>query len=169
MHRDFLKYSIDKLNQYEARIETCLDKLTYEQIWARGAERQNAVGNLVLHLFGNLAQWILSGVGGAPDHRDRDAEFAARGDVSADELKLRLRESVKETVAVIAALTPEQLAERIAVQGYDVSKLHAVYHVVSHFSEHAGQIIFATKLFTSDDLGFYRHLANPLHGNLTPP
>ena len=168
MHSDFLKYSSDKLNQYEARIETCLDKLSDQQIWTRGAERQNAVGNLVLHLCGNLGQWILSGVGGAPDHRDRDAEFAARGDVSAGELKERIRERVKETVAVIAALTAEQLVERTVVQGYDVSKLHAVYHVVSHFSEHAGQIVFATKLFTSDDLGFYRHLANPLHGHGTP-
>ncbi len=168
MHLDFLKYSTGKLNQYESRIETCLDKLTSEQIWTRGAEKQNAVGNLVLHLCGNLGQWILSGVGGAPDHRDRDAEFAARGDVSAGELKLRIRERVKKTVAVIAALTPEQLVERTVVQGYDVSKLHAVYHVVSHFSEHAGQIVFATKLFTSDDLGFYRHLANPLHGDKTP-
>jgi uncharacterized damage-inducible protein DinB len=168
MHRDFLKYSTDKLKQYESRIEKCLDTLTPEQIWARGAESQNAVGNLVLHLCGNLGQWILSGVDGAPDLRDRDAEFAARGDVSADELKQRIRRRVEETVAVIGAMTPEQLMERTVVQGYDVSKLHAVYHVVSHFSEHAGQIIFATKLFTSEDLGFYRHLANPLHGNKTP-
>jgi uncharacterized damage-inducible protein DinB len=168
MHRDFLKYSTDKLKQYESRIETCLDKLTYEQIWARGTEKQNAVGNLVLHLCGNLGQWILSGVGGAPDLRDRDGEFAARGDVCGDELKQRLRQRVEETVMVIGALTPEQLVERTVVQGYDVSKLHAVYHVVSHFSEHAGQIVFATKLFTSEDLGFYRHLANPLHGYKTP-
>ncbi len=168
MHRDFLKYSTDKLKQYESRIETCLDKLSYNQIWARDTEKQNAVGNLVLHLCGNLGQWILAGVAGEPDLRDRDAEFAARGDVSADELKQRIRRRVDETVAVIAALTPEQLMERTVVQGYDVSKLHAVYHVVSHFSEHAGQIIFATKLFTSDDLGFYRHLANPLHGGGTP-
>jgi len=168
MHRDFLKYSTGKLTQYESRIETCLDKLTYEQIWARDTDKQNAVGNLVLHLCGNLGQWILSGVAGAPDHRDRDAEFAARGDVSADELKARLRDRVNETVAVIQTLTPEQLVERIVVQGYDVSKLHAVYHVVSHFSEHAGQIFFATKLFTSDDLGFYKHLANPLHGATLP-
>ena len=168
MHKDFLKYSVDKLEQYEKRIEKCLDMLTEDQIWAREAENQNAVGNLVLHLCGNLGQWILSGVGGAPDHRDRDAEFAARGSVSAEQLKERLRSRVAETVAVIRQLTPEQLIERTVVQGYDVSKLHAVYHVVSHFSEHAGQIVFATKLFTSEDLGFYRHLANPLHGNKTP-
>jgi len=168
MHRDFLKYSTDKLQQYESRIEKCLDTLTPEQIWARTAETQNAVGNLVLHLAGNLGQWILSGVAGAPDHRDRDAEFAARGNVDASELKHRLRQRVDETVAVISALTPEQLMEHTVVQGYDVSKLHAVYHVVSHFSEHAGQIVFATKLFTSQDLGFYRHLQNPLHGSKTP-
>ncbi|MEP6537691.1 MAG: DUF1572 family protein [Bryobacteraceae bacterium] len=168
MHRDFLKYSTGKLTQYEERIETCLDKLTYDQIWARDTDKQNAVGNLVLHLCGNLGQWILSGVAGAPDLRDRDAEFAARGDVSASELKTRLRDRVNETVAVIQSLTPEQLVELTVVQGYEVSKLHAVYHVVSHFSEHAGQIIFATKLFTSDDLGFYRHLANPLHGSTLP-
>src|SRR4051794_17473796 len=168
MHKDFLKYSVDKLEQYEKRIEKCLDTLTEEQIWAREAENQNAVGNLVLHLCGNLAQWILSGLGGAPDLRDRDAEFAARGSVNAEQLKERLRSRVAETVAVIRQLTPEQLIERTVVQGYDVSKLHAVYHVVSHFSEHAGQIVFATKLFTSEDLGFYRHLANPLHGNKTP-
>jgi uncharacterized damage-inducible protein DinB len=88
--------------------------------------------------------------------------------VGADELKQRLRQRVEETVAVIGALTPEQLVERTVVQGYDVSKLHAVYHVVSHFSEHAGQIVFATKLFTSEDLEFDRHLANPLHGYRTP-
>ena len=168
MHRDFLKYSVDKLNQYEVRIEKCLGILTPEQIWARGAESQNAIGNLVLHLAGNLGQWILSGVAGAPDHRDRDAEFAARGNVSTEDLKQQLRSRVEDTVAVIDVLTPEQLVERIIVQGYEVSKLHAVYHVVSHFSEHAGQIIFATKLFTSEDLGFYRHLQNPLHGNKTP-
>jgi len=168
MHLELLKYSTSKLTQYEERIEKCLDKLTYDQIWARNAESQNAVGNLVLHLCGNLGQWILSGVGGAPDLRDRDAEFAARGEVDADQLKQRLRKRVEETVAVIAPLTPEQLVERTTVQGYDVSKLHAVYHVVSHFSEHAGQILFATKLFTSEDLGFYRHLNNPLHGNKTP-
>src|SRR5215212_9584001 len=111
MHLEFLKYSTDKLVQYESRIEKCLDLLTYEQIWARSADTQNAVGNLVLHLSGNVGQWILSGVNGEPDHRDRDAEFAARGDVDADGLKQRLRDRVQKTVAVIRELTPEQLME----------------------------------------------------------
>jgi uncharacterized damage-inducible protein DinB len=168
MHHEFLKYSADKLKQHESHIEQCLDKLTYEQVWTRGAETQNAVGNLVLHLCGNIGQWILSGVGGEPDHRDRDAEFAARGDVSTDELKQRLRDRVAAAVAVIESLTPEQLLEHITVQSYDVSKLRAVYHVVVHFAEHTGQVVFATKLFTSEDLGFYGHLSKPAHRHPIP-
>jgi len=75
---EFLNFSAEKLIQLVGRIETCVDRLTPEQLWRRGSERENAVGNLMLHLAGNVRQWILAGIGGAPDHRDRDAEFAAR-------------------------------------------------------------------------------------------
>src|SRR5260370_14171241 len=95
---DFLNCSIEKLTELCGRIETCLGKLTPEQIWMRGAENQNAVGNLVLHLNGNVRQWILSGVGGAPDARIRDEEFAARGGLEPDALGRRLREAVEGAV-----------------------------------------------------------------------
>jgi uncharacterized protein DUF1572 len=75
----FLDYSVRKLRQLTGRIEDCLGRLTEEQIWARGAESENAVGNLVLHLSGNVRQWIVAAVGGRPDIRERDAEFGARG------------------------------------------------------------------------------------------
>ena len=76
---EFLKYSCEKLTELMGRIETCVAKLTPEQIWARGAENDNAVGNLMLHLSGNVRQWIICGVGGAEDRRDRDSEFAEIG------------------------------------------------------------------------------------------
>lgn len=164
MHTEFLKYSISRLKQSESRIEQCLDRLSDEQIWTRSAETENAIGNLVLHLCGNVGQWILSAVGGAPDVRDRDAEFAAKGDVSAGELKQRIRERVEDSIPVIETLTPEQLLEVVQVQSYDVTRLAAVYQVVTHFSEHAGQIYFATKLLTAEDLGFYGHLGRPARG-----
>ena len=91
--------------------------------------------------------------------RDRDAEFAARGGASTAELGARLRETVDEATAVIAALAPERLAAQMAIQGYRVSVLEAIYHVVDHFSMHTGQILFATKMLTGTDLGFYRHLS----------
>ena len=164
----FIDCSVRKLRQMCERIEACLAKLNDEQIWWRGAESQNSTGNLVLHLCGNLGQWIVSGVGGAPDTRQRDAEFAARGDVSREELIRRLRTRVEETVAVIDAVTEERLNDRVTPQKYEVSVLEAIYHVVEHFSHHTGQIIFATKLLTNEDLGFYRHLNAPVHRERTP-
>jgi len=154
----FLAYSASKLRELASRIDTCLDWLTEEKIWSRGKENENAVGNLVLHLCGNVNQWIVSTIGGRPDTRVRDREFAARGGVSKAELSERLRTTVDDALSVIGVLTPEQLLPRHTVQGYDVSVLEAIYHVLEHFSMHTGQIIFITKLLTSEDLGFYRHL-----------
>jgi len=167
--RLFLECSVRRLKELVPRIETCLGKLTAEQVWVRGGENENSVGNLVLHLCGNVRQWIVGGAGGQPDTRDRDGEFAARGGASIPELGARLRETVDEATAVIAALAPERLAEPFVVQGYRVSVLEAVYHVVDHFSLHTGQILFATKMLTGADLGFYRHLAgNRPYAEKTP-
>ena len=157
LDRLFLDYSTKKLRQLAERIEICLTKLNSGQIWARGSENENAIGNLVLHLSGNVRQWIVAGVGGAPDVRQRDAEFAARGGEPAVELTGRLRAAVEEAAAVLERVTADRLGERIVVQKYEMSVLEAVYHVVEHFSAHTGQIIFATKMLTSEDLGFYRH------------
>jgi uncharacterized damage-inducible protein DinB len=152
----FLKFSGEKLAQLFGRIETCVGKLTPEQIWRRAADNDNAVGNLVLHLAGNVRQWILCGVGGQEDRRDRDSEFAAR---SGDDVVSRLRPVVSEAVALIAALPPDRLTETRTIQKhYNVTVLEAIYHVVEHFSMHTGQIIFATKLLTGEDLEFYGYL-----------
>jgi uncharacterized damage-inducible protein DinB len=169
LDRIFLDHSIQKLRQFDSRIRTCLEKLSAEQIWARGADAENAVGNLVLHLCGNVRQWIISGVGGQPDRRDRDSEFAARGGTASPELIERLHATVEEAAGVLSHVTAERLAGRIVVQGYDVSVLEAIYHVVEHFSGHTGQIIFATKMLTGEDLGFYRHLSKAAaHAEKTP-
>ena len=154
----FLKFSGEKLAQLFGRIETCVGKLTAEQIWRRAADNDNAAGNLVLHLAGNVRQWILCGVGGQEDRRDRDSEFAAR---SGDDVLSRLRPVVSEAVALIAGLPPGHLSEKKTIQKhYDVTVLEAIYHVVEHFAEHTGQIIFATKMAVGD-LGFYSHLGKP--------
>lgn len=167
--RLFLDYSARKLRQATGRIEDCLGRLTEEQIWARGAESENAVGNLVLHLSGNVRQWIVAAVGGRLDTRQRDAEFAARGGIPASELATHLRGIVEEAAAVIEAIAPDRLAEPLTVQSYNVTVLEAIYHVVEHFSGHAGQIIYATKLLTGKDLGFHRHLkTTAAHAEPTP-
>ena len=169
LERQFLEHSTKKLRNYCERIEVCLAKLNEEQVWARGGDNENAVGNLVLHLSGNVRQWIVSGVGGRPDNRQRDTEFNARGGVPKAELARRLRETVEEAVAVIDGVSAERLAERLIIQNYHVSVMEAIYHVVEHFSMHTGQILFLTKMLTGDDLGFYAHLRTvAAHGQKTP-
>ena len=167
--RAFLDCSATELSKHSSRIDACLEQLTEDQIWARGGENENAVGNLVLHLCGNVRQWIIGGVGGAPEARDRDAEFAARGSLATSQLRERLAATVDQAVRVIAAVPAARLRDRLQIQGYEVSVLEAIYHVVEHFSGHTGQIIFATKMLTGADLGFYRHLSSAAaHGHQKP-
>ncbi len=165
----FTAYSVRKLRQLHGRIEDCAGRLTDEQIWMRHSEAENSVGNLLLHLAGNVRQWIVSGVGGQPDVRRRNEEFEAEGGVSRKELMERLAATVHEAARVMESLTAERLAESVRIQNYDVTVLEAVYHVVEHFSMHTGQIIFATKMLTGADLGFYAHLrTTAAHGQKTP-
>ena len=150
----FLNFSADKLRQFADSIAVCVGKLNDDQIWARGHESSNAIGNLILHLNGNVRQWIISELGGNPCERDRDAEFAARGNVTGAELIARLKNTVEHAAQVISSLTTDRLTRMYDIQSYGCSGVEAVYHVVEHFAEHTGQIIFATKLLTGEDLGF---------------
>jgi uncharacterized damage-inducible protein DinB len=165
IEQDFLNVSVKELTQLSGRIQDCLGRLSSEQIWMRNTDNENSVGNLVLHLCGNVGQWIGSGVGGKPDTRQRDAEFATRGNA---ELRDRLNTTISEATAIIRNLPIARLSEKTTIQNYDVTLLEAIYHVVQHFGQHTGQIIFATKLLTGHDLGYYKHLNQPKHLETTP-
>jgi uncharacterized damage-inducible protein DinB len=154
----FLKAAVEKLNEFTGRIESCFGKLNEEQIWARGAENENAIGNLALHLRGNVQQWIVTHLGGNSGQRDRDGEFDARGGFTPEQLIAGLQETVRRATDVLGRLTTDQLTFTYTIQNYTVSGVEAVFHVVEHFAMHTGQIIFATKMLTGTDLGFYRHL-----------
>ncbi len=159
LERVFLDFSGAKLTQLASRIQDCLGRLSPEQIWARSNDNQNAVGNLVLHLCGNVRQWIIAGIGDAPDIRQRAREFSARSGPDAQELSQRLKATVEEAVAVLNSLPLERLAERVRIQAYDLTALEAILHVVEHFAQHAGQVLYFTKLATGQDLGYYKHLS----------
>lgn len=149
----FVQTSIGKLRQSTDRIAVCLGKLTEDQIWARGHENENAAANLVLHLAGNLRQWIVSGLGGQPDTRERDREFSTQGGITREALIEKLRATVEEAITVLGGLTPEQLTRTYQIQNRTVSGVEAVLSVVEHFAQHTGQIIYATKNMTGEDLG----------------
>ena len=164
----FLDFSIRKLEQLRGRIGECVARLSNEEIWTRHGEHENAIGNLVLHLSGNVRQWIIAGIGGEPDTRVRDREFAARGEMSSAELMQKLESTVTAAVAVLRAVTPDRLMETYQPQKYRVTVMEGIYHVVEHFAQHTGQILFATKLLTGQDLGFYKHLNQAAHAEKTP-
>ena len=142
-------------DEFLPRVAACVQVLEPADLWWRPNQNSNSVGNLILHLAGNTRQWIIAGVGGVPDIRARDKEFAAREGLGGSELMAALEGTVAEAARVLAALDPALLLVERSIQGKQVTLLHAVYHVVEHFSMHTGQIIYITKLRTGRDLGFY--------------
>ena len=154
----FVDHSARKLEQLLSRIVTCLGKLTPEQVWLRGGENENAVGNLVLHLCGNVRQWIGMAVAGQPDIRQRDQEFDARAGEGPAELSARLSGVIGEALGTIRALQEPDLMRITRVWDQEIMVIEAVSQVVEHFSMHTGQIILLTKHATGEDLGFFAHL-----------
>lgn len=143
------------VKQYLPRIVACLSELGDEGCWQRPNPASNSAGNLVLHLVGNMRQWIVSGLGGAPDIRRRDEEFSETGPVSAALLAAMLTKEVKAVCRVLKSLGAPQLRARYTIQKYPgVTGMDAVEHVVEHVAYHAGQIIYLTKARLGEDLGF---------------
>jgi uncharacterized damage-inducible protein DinB len=141
---------------YLPKLSYCLDHLSDDDLWWRPNEASNSIGNLILHLCGNLRQWIVSSIGGVEFKRDRDGEFAARGPVPKTELRLNLTQTLSEVDRVLEGLESRRLLERLTIQKYEVSTLQAVYHVVEHFGYHLGQILYIYKLRTGVDPRFYK-------------
>jgi uncharacterized damage-inducible protein DinB len=141
--------------EYLPKIERCVENLTDEHVWWRPNPESNSIGNLMLHLSGNARQWIVCGLGGAPDERQRQTEFDERRIIPRDELLTRLRTTVADVDDVLRAFDPAQLLETYPIQGTEATALEAIFHVTEHFSMHTGQIILLTKLMTASDLHFY--------------
>lgn len=155
----FLEFSRQKLiNQYWPRLRTCVQSLSEDQVWWRPNEASNSVGNLLLHLNGNVAQWLVASFNGWDDQRNRPAEFSVRDGITASVLLERLSSTMDEAARVLQRLTIEELLAPYEIQGYHVRGLDAVYQVVEHFGLHYGQILYVTKLLSATDLGFYREL-----------
>jgi uncharacterized damage-inducible protein DinB len=158
--KEFLRISIEKLRRSGSRIEDCVGRLDHEQIWTRNADNVNSIGNLVLHLCGNVRQWIGFGIGDLADQRNRDSEFAARGGLDPKELMERSRKTVSDAIDILGNFDAARLMDKVTIQNMEVTRMEAIYQVVEHFAQHTGQIIFVTKMLTGEDLGYFKHL-NP--------
>jgi uncharacterized damage-inducible protein DinB len=159
--RHYLRY------EYPTKIRLSVEKLDEDAIWHRFNEGSNSIGNLLLHLAGNIRQWIVTGVGGVEGDRNRAAEFSARSGPPRDDLLAILDRAVRDADAVLARLTEADLRRSMTIQGRDTTVMGAVYHVVEHFAMHTGQIILLAKIHSPGAVKFYEDaggIAIPLWG-----
>jgi Protein of unknown function (DUF1572) len=155
----FLEYSRWKLlEEYWPRLRSAVESLTDEQVWWRANESSNSIGNLVLHLNGNVQQWLVASFNKMEDGRDRPAEFRERNTIPASLLLENLGRTLQQAADVLSRLTETDLVSCFQIQGYRVTGLQAVYQVVEHFGMHYGQILYIAKMLRGQDLGFYREL-----------
>lgn len=152
----FLTASVKGMQRSEDEINRCIDKLSDEQMWHRGADHENSIANLLLHLEGNLRQWFLHGIGGQPDVRSRDLEFTLSPSERCAEIRTRLAATLAECREVIGSLPPARLLETINPQPTGpwppATILEAIYRVTGHLKLHQGQIILLTKQLAGIDL-----------------
>jgi hypothetical protein len=153
---NFLAFSAERMQSLHSDIATCLGKLTEDQIWQRGGPHENSIGNLLLHLEGNIRQWILHGIGNQPDVRRRDDEFTLAPSIPSSAALANLTTTLNEARQIIATLPPARLTEIIDPQPTGTWRhtaiLVAIYKVVSHLDHHTGQIILLTKQLAATDL-----------------
>jgi uncharacterized damage-inducible protein DinB len=153
--KEFIEQTLKSIDENTSKIKACMKQLDEKDIWFRHNEHVNSVGNILLHLCGNIRQWIISSLGGAPDIRERDLEFSTVGGLTKEELTTRWRDTMLEAVTVITNASQENLLRNRLVQGSAHSGIGIIIHVTEHYSYHTGQIIFLTKLYKNIDMGFY--------------
>jgi len=158
----FVRHARFRLREdYPVKIIGALAELTDEQLWWRPNEASNSIGNLILHLCGNVRQWLIAGVGGANDVRNRSGEFDQRSQLSKKDLMTKLQITLEEVDAVLAQQERDldndesPLQREIVPQGFSQTVFDSIFHAVEHFSYHTGQIVFIAKLLAADRIRFY--------------
>ena len=145
-------------DNYLPKIREAVEKLDDRDIWSREGETSNSIGNLLMHLSGNVRQHIISGFGGTSDERNRPLEFAASGGISKTELMKDFEQTVSEACAILERFAPSQLHETRTIQNKKVSLFDDLLHVVEHFAYHSGQIIYIVKAVKQTRFPWYKHL-----------
>lgn len=137
------------------RLKKCLSLLNEEDVWFRPNAETISVGNLILHLCGNVRQWLIGALGGNPDNRQRDAEFSEQGPIPVPNLLQRLTILQADSLVVLHRLDDSALVKKYTVQGFEESGVSILVHVIEHFSYHTGQISYYTKTRKAIDLNYY--------------
>lgn len=158
LQQDFLQQSIIRMNESTERIKICLDQLTEAQVWQKPNDNTNSIGNLILHLCGNITQYAIASLGNKKDERKRSLEFSTTGGYSKNELWQKMESTAQLATETVNNISESELLRIRNVQGFELSGLGIIVHVVEHYSYHTGQIALLTKLLTNKDLRFYGNM-----------
>jgi uncharacterized damage-inducible protein DinB len=152
---EFISQAIHRIHKNTEKLAACMKQLDEKEVWVSPNENMKSIGNLILHLCGNIRQYIISSLGRSEDVRERNLEFSTNGGYSKKDLMTMLETTVGKSVDIIRHMSPEELMQNRMVQGMAYTGIGIVVHVSEHYSCHSGQIILMTKLLKNIDLGFY--------------
>ena len=155
IREEFVQNSLYRLDENMRMNSISLKHLSDEDIWKRPNESLNSIGNLILHICGNMTQYVIASLGGTEDIRERDVEFTVESGYTKKELLQKLADTVEAAKRVINDAKVDQLVRKREVQGFYFSGIGVVLHAVEHYSYHTGQIAFWVKQIKNMDLGFY--------------
>lgn len=141
--------------EYPIKLRHCVNALPQAVVWARPNKESNSVGNLLVHLTGNVTEWILGGVGRREITRYRAGEFSQRDGADGAKLLDNLEAVLREADGILAGLSEADLSRSLVIQERETTTLAAIYHVVEHFAMHTGQIVFLTKMYAPNKIHFY--------------
>lgn len=153
---NFIEESMHRLfDENLPRLRKCIDELSDEQLWHRPNEHSNSAGNLILHLNGNIKQWIISGLGSTEDNRERHSEFDERSEIPKFQLIKELEEVMSDAKEIVSCLKPNELIHKRHIQGFYETGISMLLHVVEHYSYHVGQVTYIVKSLKNIDMGYY--------------
>jgi uncharacterized damage-inducible protein DinB len=153
---EFKAQSIHRIGLNTPRIDHCLTLVNNDDVWKTPNGSTNSIGNLILHLCGNMTQYVVSSLGNTPDYRERDKEFSTKGGFTREQLSEKLHGTVEKVIHTINEAPHSELLRKRSVQGFQYTGIGIVVHVTEHYSYHTGQIALLAKLLSNRDLGFYQ-------------
>ena len=153
--KEFVEQSIYRITENTQRITKCLQEIDEIEIWKSANVNSNSIGNIILHLCGNIRQYAISALGETKDIRERDKEFSTKAGYTKTELLNKLANTIAEASGIIKNIDEKILMKIYAVQGFNLSGLGIIIHVTEHYSYHTGQIAFWIKQLKNKDLEFY--------------
>ena len=126
----------------QKRVHELVSPLSSEQVWQRPFPYGNSIGNLILHLTGNLNYYIGAQIAGTGYIRQRDLEFSDGGKPKGELLKL-FDDAIQITVATIEKQSDHDWSTPYYAERADGSTRFAqVLACAGHAYHHVGQIIY---------------------------